>query len=77
MTKSTLYDPEFDADSKYAVKIMVTTRDLELQLLIEPAGQSSQLDILTQKTQTCTRGTTLRRERTPVVNFIFFKFESS
>ena len=28
--------------------------------------------ILTQKTQTCTRATTLRREQTPMVKFIFF-----
>ena len=66
---------------------MVTTRNLELQLTFETAGQASQLDIptrpdraairtphriLTQKTQTCTPGTTLRREGAPMVKFIFF-----
>ena len=87
MTKSTLYDPEFHVDSKSALKTMLGTRNLELQLPVETAGQAHQLDIptrpnrtdirtrnriLTQKTQTCTRGTTLRRERTPMVKFIFF-----
>ena len=78
---------EFDVDSKSAIKTKLGTRNLELQLPTETAGQDSQLDIptrpkrtdirtrhriLTQKTQTCTRGTTLRRERTPMVKFIFF-----
>ena len=52
MTKSTLYDPEFDVDFKYAVKIMVTTRKLELQLPIETAGQASQLDLPTRPDRT-------------------------
>ena len=70
---------------------MVATRNLELELPVETAGQASQFDIptrpnrtdirtrhriLTQKTQTCTRGTTLRRERTSMVKFIFLEFES-
>ena len=68
--ESTLYDPEFHVDSKSALKITVTTRNLELQPSIETAGRASQLDIptrpnrtdirtrhqiLTQKTQTCAR----------------------
>ena len=71
MTKSTLYDPEFDVDSKSILKTMLGARNLELQLPIETAGQASQLDIptqpnrtdirtrhriLTQKTRTCDRG---------------------
>ena len=50
--ESTLYDPEFDVDSKSAVKIMITTRNLELQLPIETAVQASQLDIPTRPDRT-------------------------
>ena len=87
MTESIIYDPEFDVNSNSTVKITVTTRNHELQLPIGTGGQAHQLDIptrpdrtdirtrhriLTQKTQTCTRVTTLRRERTPMVKFTFF-----
>ena len=40
MTKYALHDPEFDLDSKYAIKTMIGTRSLELQLPIETAGQA-------------------------------------
>ena len=49
---STLYDPQLDVDSKSAVKIMVATHNLELQLPIETAGQASQLDIPTRPDRT-------------------------
>ena len=52
MTKSTLYDQEFHVDSKSALKIMLGARNLELQLLIETAGQAHQLDIPTRPDQT-------------------------
>ena len=52
MPKSTLYDPKFDLDSKYAVKIMVATRNIELRLQIETAGQASHLDIPTRPDRT-------------------------
>ena len=52
MTKSTLYDPEFDVDSKSAFKTMLGARNLELQLPIETAGQASQLDIPTRPDRT-------------------------
>ena len=52
MTKSTLYDPEFDLDSKSAIKTMLGARNLELQLPIESAGQASQLDIPTRPDRT-------------------------
>ena len=52
MTKSTLYDPEFDVDSKSALKTMLGARNLELQLPIETAGQASQLDILNRPDRT-------------------------
>ena len=48
MTKSTLYDPEFDVDSRSALKPMLGFRNLELQLRIETAGQASQLDTPTR-----------------------------
>ena len=48
MTKSTLHDPEFDVDSKSALKTMLGPRNLEFQLPIETAGQASQLDISTR-----------------------------
>ena len=51
MTKSTLYVPEFHVDSKSAVRITVTTRNLELQPPIHTAGQASQLDIPTRSDQ--------------------------
>ena len=52
MTKSILYDPEFHVDSKSALKITVTTRNLELQPPIDTAGQASQLDIPTRPDRT-------------------------
>ena len=52
MTKSTLFDPHFDAYFKSAVTIKVAARNLELQLPIETAGQASQLDIPTRPDQT-------------------------
>ena len=52
MTKGTLHGPEFDVYSKSAVKIMVTTRNLGLQLPIETAGQASQLNIPTRADRT-------------------------
>ena len=48
MTKSTLYDPEFDVDSKSVFKTMLGARNLELQLPIETAGQAHLLDIPTR-----------------------------
>ena len=59
MTKSTLYDTEFYVKS--AVKIMITTRNLKLQLPIE----------------TCTRSTTLRRERDPMAFLSLPKWRNS
>ena len=52
MTKSTLHDPEFDVDSKYAIKTMIGARNLELQLPTETASQAHQLDILTRPDRT-------------------------
>ena len=52
MTKSTLHDPKFDADSKSALKTMLGARNLELQLPIDTAGQASQLDIPTRPDRT-------------------------
>ena len=43
--ESTLYDPEFDVDSKSVFKVTVTTRNHDLQPPIETTGQASQLDI--------------------------------
>ena len=52
MTKSTLHDPEFDVNSKSALKTMLGVRNLELQLPIETAGQASQLDTPTRTDRT-------------------------
>ena len=46
--ESTLYYPEFDVESKYAIKTMLGARNLELQLPIETTGQAHQLDIPTR-----------------------------
>ena len=43
-----MYDPEFDADSKSALRITVITRNHELQPPIKIAGQASQLEIPTR-----------------------------
>ena len=52
MTKNTLHDPEFDVYSKSALKTLLGTRNLELQLPIETAGQASKLDIPTRPDRT-------------------------
>ena len=87
LTKSHVHDPEFDADSKSAIKTMLDARNLELQLPIETAGKASRLGIptrqkrtdirtrhriLTQKTQTCTRGTPYGENEPQWLNSFFF-----
>ena len=52
MTKSTLYDPEFDFNSKSVFETMLDARNRKLQLPIETAGQASQLDIPTRPDRT-------------------------
>ena len=52
MAKSTLHNPEFDVDSKSAIKTMLGARNPESQLPIETAGQASQLDIPTRPDRT-------------------------